>query len=181
MKLLIVSDIHGSEYYAKEIERVYKEENPKYIILLGDILYHGARNNLPKGYNPQSVIEILNRYKEKIVAVRGNCDSEVDQMVLEFDIMSNSSNILIDRHRMFITHGHLYNEDRMPNIPLGTIFLSGHTHIPRVEFKDGFYFINPGSTTLPKKNSKNSYGIYEKNNFKIKDFEGNIIKEINIL
>ncbi len=181
MKLLIASDIHGSEHYAKEIARVYEEENPRYLILLGDILYHGARNNLPKGYNPQGVIKILNNYKDRIVAVRGNCDSEVDQMVLDFDIMSTSSNILIDRNRFFITHGHIYNEDKMPNIPAGTVFISGHTHVPRAELKDGYYFINPGSTTLPKKDSANSYAIYEQNRIEIKDFDGNVIDSIDIV
>ncbi len=180
MKLLFVSDIHGSEYYAKEIERIYEEEKPNYIILLGDILYHGARNELPKGYNPKGVIEVLNRHKDKIVAVRGNCDSEVDQMVLEFDISASYTNLIADNVRMFITHGHLYNKNKMPNIPVGTVFVSGHTHVPVAEMDKGYYFINPGSTTLPKKDSKNSYAIYDRRKFTIKDFDGNIVKTLEI-
>lgn len=180
MKLLIASDIHGSEYYAKKLEQIYKEENPNYIVLLGDLLYHGARNKLPKGYNPQGVIEVLNKYKDRILSVKGNCDSEVDQMVLDFDIDSPYSNILIDRIRMFITHGHLYNKDKMPNVPIGTVIISGHTHVPIAEKYRGYFFINPGSTTLPKKDSKNSYAIYHNRTFEIRDFDGNVIKSLEI-
>lgn len=180
MKLFFISDIHGSEYYLNLAIKRYKEEGADYIIILGDILYHGARNPLPKGYNPKGVIEVLNKYSDRIIAVRGNCDSEVDEMVLDFPIMASYSNILYNNVRLFLTHGHIYNENNMINLKEGSAFIYGHTHILRAEKIDNIYFLNPGSITLPKENNPHTYGILNNRIFKIKDLDGNIIREIKM-
>lgn len=180
MKLFVISDIHGSVYYLEKAMERLEKENADMILILGDILYHGARNPLPKDYNPKEVIEILNNHKEKIIAIKGNCDSEVDEMVLEFPIMSTYSNIIYNDKRLFLTHGHIYNEENMVSLNKGDVFLYGHTHIPRAEKKDGIYYINPGSITLPKENNPHTYGVLEDDIFEIKDLEGNIIKNIKI-
>lgn len=181
MKLFFISDIHGSVYYLNQAMEQYLQEQADYIIILGDILYHGARNPLPKDYNPKEIIEILNNYSHKIIAVRGNCDSEVDQMVLDFPIMTDHSSILQDGRRLFLSHGHIYNEDNMVNLEEGSAFIYGHTHILRAEKKDNIFFINPGSISLPKENNPHSYGVLDGNTFRIKDLDGNLIKEIDLI
>lgn len=178
MKLVFISDIHGSIYYLRKAIDRFNLEKGDYLIILGDILYHGARNDLPKEYNPKEVIKELNKYKDKIIAVRGNCDSEVDEMVLEFPIMATYSNILLENKRLFLTHGHIYNEKKLIELKEKSAFIYGHTHIPRAEFKNGIYFLNPGSITLPKENNPNTYGILENNKFIIKTLEGKLFKEI---
>lgn len=178
MRLFFISDIHGSYFYAREAIERFKVEKADYIVILGDILYHGARNPLPKEYNPKEVAPLLNEYKDRIIAIRGNCDSEVDEMVIEFPIMSTYSNILCDGRRIFLTHGHVYNEGNMPKLSKGDVFAFGHIHLPVAEKKGDYYFINPGSITLPKENNPNSYGVLENDLFQIKDFGGNLIKEI---
>jgi len=180
MKLFFISDIHGSVYYLSKAMERFEKEKADHIIILGDHLYHGARNPLPKDYNPKGVIEILNNVADKIIAVRGNCDSEVDQMVLNFPIMGTYSTILYANRRLFLTHGHIYNEDNIPKLKNEDVFIYGHTHIPIAVKKDNIYIINPGSITLPKDNSPHSYAILENNIFKIKDLEGNVYKEISI-
>ena len=180
MKYFVISDIHGSEYYLKKVIKEYEKESADYLIILGDILYHGARNDLPKGHNPKGVIEILNKFSDRIIAVRGNCDSEVDQMVLNFPIMATYNNLIYGAKRMFITHGHIYNEDNLPSLSKGDIVLYGHTHILRAENKDGIYFLNPGSISLPKENNPASYGLIDGDYFYIKDLEGGLIDKIKI-
>ena len=177
MKYMIASDIHGSSYYCQKLMDAYKYEKPDRLILLGDILYHGPRNPLPRDYNPKEVAELLNKYKNKIIAVRGNCDSEVDQMLIEFPIMSDFSQIVIDNHRFFLTHGHIYNCNNLPNISKGDILCHGHTHVPLAEEYSDIVIFNPGSITFPKENYKKSYGLYDNNMLKIIDFNGDIIKE----
>jgi hypothetical protein len=178
MKLFFISDIHGSLYYFKKAMEQYREEAADYICILGDELYHGARNPLPVEYNPKETAQLLNEYADKIIAIRGNCDSEVDEMVLDFPIMATYSTVLHAGRRLFLTHGHVFNEEKLPRLTEGDVFIYGHTHIPRAEKKNGIYFINPGSITFPKENNPNSYGVLEENVFKIKDLEGKIIKEI---
>lgn len=180
MKLFIISDIHGSEYYLKEVMKRYQSEKPDYFIILGDILYHGPRNQLPKGYNPVGVIDILNEYSSKIIAVRGNCDSEVDEMVLDFPIMSTYSTLLFNNRRIFLTHGHIYNEDNKLAVSEGDVVMSGHTHILKIEEIDQVLYLNPGSISIPKENNPHTYAVLENNQFMIKDLEGNIITEVNI-
>ncbi|AVP55473.1 phosphoesterase [Clostridium tetani] len=180
MKLFFISDIHGSSYYLEKVINIYEKEKADYLVILGDELYHGARNPLPKEYNPKKVAEILNKYKNKIIAVRGNCDSEVDQMVLNYPIMSDYSIILYNNRRLFLTHGHIYNKNNLPTISNGDVFIYGHTHVPLAERINNIFIINPGSITFPKENTPHCYGILENNTFKIKTLDGEVFKEINI-
>jgi uncharacterized protein len=158
----------------------YKKENADYIVILGDELYHGARNPLPLEYSPKAVAELLNGLADKIIAIRGNCDSEVDEMVIDYPIMATYSTILYNGRRLFLTHGHVYNESKLPKLSNGDVFIYGHTHIPKAEKSGNIYVINPGSITLPKENNPNTFGVLEDNIFKIKDMEGNIFKQIEL-
>lgn len=179
MKILFISDIHGSLYYAEKGLEAFHHEKADYIALLGDALYHGPRNPLPRGYNPGEVANLLNDYADRIIAVRGNCDSEVDQMMLTFAIMADYSTILCNGRRLFLTHGHVYNEDNLPKLGKGDLLFYGHTHINKIIKKDDICIINLASITLPKENNPHSYGILADNRFTIKDVDGNILKEIN--
>ncbi|MCT4543458.1 MAG: phosphodiesterase [Vallitalea sp.] len=181
MKLMVISDIHGSYYYINKALEKFREEEADYIILLGDILYHGPRNPLPKEYNPSKVSTVLNELKEKIISVRGNCDSEVDQLVLEFPMMSDYNVLFYNNKRIFVTHGHLFNENNMPPLEDEDVLIHGHTHLPVAKKTNNKYILNPGSISLPKENNPNSYGIIEDDTFIIKDFEENIIKTINLV
>jgi len=176
MKIFVVSDIHGSIYYLEKALECFKKEEADYILILGDILYHGPRNPLPKDYNPKLVAEKLNLYKDKIIALRGNCDSEVDQMLLEFPIMSDFTNLFLGDKRIFATHGHLFTEEELP-MGKGDILISGHTHLPLAEKKDTYIF-NPGSITLPKEGNPHSYGILTSSSWEIKDLESQTFKSI---
>lgn len=180
MKLFFISDIHGSIHYLKKALENYKKEAADFIVILGDELYHGARNPLPEGYNPKEVTNLLNKYSDKIIAVRGNCDSEVDEMVLDFPIMSTYSSILYNGKRLFLTHGHIYGEDNLPKLKDGDVLIYGHTHIPVANKKDNIYIINPGSISMPKENNPNSYCVLEDDIFKIKDLDGNTFMELHI-
>ena len=158
MKYFIVSDIHGSYKYAKILIDKYNELKCDKILLLGDILYHGPRNDLPEEYNPKEVIKLLNQYQDKIIAIKGNCDAEVDEMVLSFKI-NNSYDDIINGIKTHLEHGHhldIYNGD-------AKIILYGHTHIPTLENKNNQTFINPGSISIPKANSSYSYTIWDNN------------------
>ncbi len=177
MKIMFISDIHGSYTYAKKAIDAYKKNNAEKLVILGDILYHGPRNELPEGYNCKKVIELLNQYKDNIIAVRGNCDSEVDQMVLEFMMLGDYATIDVDGHHFFLTHGHLFDQDKLPKLKAGDVFVHGHYHVPMALKKDGIYIINPSSISLPKA-GVNSFGLYENHQFIIKDFNNNIIKAI---
>lgn len=180
MKLFFMADIHGSLFYLNKALQMYEKENADYIVILGDELYHGARNPLTKDYNPKEVTALLNSLSSKIIAVRGNCDSEVDQMVLSFPITSTYSMVLYENHRLFLTHGHIYNEQNLPKLASGDVFIYGHTHVPKAEKIGGITVINPGSISLPKENFPNSYGILEGNEFFIKSLDGSVIKQISI-
>ena len=180
MKLMFISDIHGSFFYTNKAFKIFEEEKFDYLILLGDILYHGPRNPLPKEYEPKKVAEILNKFKDKIIAIRGNCDSEVDQMILDFPILSENSNILINNRRIFLNHGHSFDRENINFLNKGDIFAFGHIHLPVIEEKDGIIFFNPGSISLPKENNPNSYGIINENEIIIKTFDGEILKSRKI-
>lgn len=174
MKLMIASDIHGSAYYCEKMINAFKSENAEKLLLLGDILYHGPRNDLPKDYNPKQVIEMLNNIKNDLLCIRGNCDTEVDQMVLNFPIMAEYCILYLDNHMFFATHGHKFSEENPPLLKMGDILVNGHTHVPKHEEYKNFIYINPGSVSIPKSNSKNSYIIYENSKFLWKDLDGNI-------
>ena len=181
MKLFVASDIHGSEFYCKKMLEAFNVEKADKLILLGDVLYHGPRNDLPKDYNPKSVIEMLNNIKSKIICVRGNCDTDVDQMVLNFPILSDYSFILTGENTLFLTHGHKYSKDNLPPLNTGDVFLYGHTHVPEFKKINDIYFVNPGSVSIPKENSKNGYLIVENNSFTFKDISGYVISEHKII
>ena len=153
MKLIIASDIHGSAYWCRKLLELVEREQPEKLILLGDLLYHGPRNDLPKGYGPKQVIPMLSQYQEKIVCVRGNCEAEVDQMVLPFSCMADYALVCADGLSMYLTHGHHHNPDNLPPLAEGSVFLSGHTHVKLDEVRNGIRCINPGSVSIPKDGS----------------------------
>lgn len=165
MKLLIASDIHGSAFWCKRMIDVIGKEEPEKIVLLGDILYHGPRNDLPKGYAPKTVIEMLTELKDKIVCVRGNCEAEVDQMVLPFPCMSEYTQLFIDNRVFYCTHGHHANPDALPLLSEQDVFLYGHTHVKKDEVVNGIRCLNPGSVSIPK-DGTNSCLIYENGEFR---------------
>ena len=177
MKYLFASDLHGSAPAVQVLKDTFYKEKADFLVLCGDLLYHGPRNDLPDGYNPKEVIEILNSLSDKIIAVRGNCDTEVDQMVLNFPMLCDYSLITDNEVRMYVTHGHIYNQSNPLKLSDGDVMISGHTHILTISKNDDITFINPGSVSIPKENNPKSYMIYENRSFKIKDFEGKIIKE----
>ena len=153
MKFVIASDIHGSAYWCGRLVEVIEEVKPDRILLLGDILYHGPRNDLPKGYAPKQVIPMLDKYKDKILCVRGNCEAEVDQMVLPFPCMADCAQVYADGRALYLTHGHHHNPDNLPPLAEGSVFLSGHTHVKLDEVRQGIRCINPGSVSIPKDGS----------------------------
>ncbi len=167
MKYLVVSDIHGALSGADCIEKLEKIHETDAILLLGDVLYHGPRNDLPEDYAPKDVISIISPMKNRIIAVRGNCDAEVDQMVLGFPLNADYNELFVGKHKVFMTHGHVYSPKNMPELGKGTIFLSGHTHLPTAEEKDGIYMLNPGSISLPKGGHPHTYGVLDKKGFTI--------------
>ena len=175
MKIFVASDIHGSAYYCKKMISCIEKEKPDKIIFLGDILYHGPRNDLPYEYNPKEVIKLLNSLDYSIVSVRGNCDSEVDLMVSKFPIINELSLISLDNLDIYLTHGHIYNENNWNKE--NSILIYGHLHIPFIKEKNNSLFINPGSISLPKENNKPSYLIYDNKKFTIFDINDNIIAE----
>ena len=153
MKLVIASDIHGSAFWCKKLLEVCEREQPDHLILLGDILYHGPRNDLPREYAPKQVIPMLSQLAGKILAVRGNCEAEVDQMVLPFPCMADYALVEADGQTLYLTHGHLWNPDDLPPLGPGTVFLSGHTHVKLDEMRRGIRCLNPGSVSIPKDGS----------------------------
>jgi hypothetical protein len=172
MKILIASDIHGSAYYCEKLLQAFEREQADRLLLLGDILYHGPRNALPKDYNPMEVAKQLNAMKNKIFCVKGNCDTEVDQMVLEFPIMADYCLLNAGERLIFATHGHSYNVQSLPPIQPGDILLHGHTHVPAWErFGEGNLYLNPGSVSIPKENSANSYMLLNENKVSWKDLD----------
>ena len=180
MKLLIASDIHGSAYYCRKLLDTYEKERAQRMILLGDILYHGPRNDLPAEYAPKQVIDMLNGRKDEIYAVRGNCEAEVDQMVLEFPVMADYMVLFSGEKAIYATHGHVYHENHLPPMKPGDALLHGHTHVLRADKKDGLWILNPGSVSIPKEGNPPTYAVLEDGVFSIKDFDGNTIKEIII-
>ena len=160
MKLLIASDIHGSAYWCEKLMALAESDQPDKLVLLGDLLYHGPRNDLPRDYAPKKVIPMLSAWKEKIIAVRGNCEAEVDQMVLPFPCLADFSQLLVDGKCLYLTHGHHTSPENLPPLPEGSIFLSGHTHVKIDEVHNGIRCLNPGSVSIPKDGS-HSCLIYE--------------------
>ena len=183
MKLLIASDLHGSAYYTNKLIDAYNKESPDKLLLLGDILYHGPRNDLPLDYSPKRVIAMLNSISENIICVKGNCDCEVDEMVLNFPVLADYA-IIFDPalcgKSIFATHGHRFNASCLPKLKKGDILLHGHTHITCFEKFENVYIVNPGSVSIPKNETLNSYMILENGIFTLKDIEGNTISVFNM-
>ena len=177
MKYIIASDIHGDAVCCRALLDAAQKEGADKILLLGDILYHGPRNNLPCGYAPKQVIEMLNANSNKIICVRGNCDAEVDQMVLSFPIMSDFERVYDEESgkTLLLSHGHVYSPDKLPPHDEDCIFLSGHTHVLDVSIHDGTPCINPGSVSLPKQENPKTYAVYKGGNIQIKTLDGQVI------
>ena len=172
MKLMIASDLHGSAYYTQALLRRMEDEKPAKLVLLGDILYHGPRNALPRDYDTKACAAMLNALEKAPLCIRGNCDCDVDQMVLQFPIMAEYAALWLDERMVWATHGHVFNMDNHPPLKTGDILLHGHTHIPAAQpFGEGFYYINPGSVSIPKNGSKNSYLILQDSTFTLKSVE----------
>jgi len=172
MKLMIASDIHGSAVWCERLLEAWRHEAPGRLVLLGDLLYHGPRNDLPEGYAPKAVIPMLNEIAPHLLCVRGNCEAEVDQMVLSFPVMADYAALLVDGHAVYATHGHVYNEGNPPPLQAGDILLCGHTHIPCCRRHEGFICANPGSVALPKQNTPHSYIVMEDGLMVWKDLVG---------
>lgn len=172
MKWFIASDIHGSALYCREMLAAFDKEQADRLLLLGDLLYHGPRNDLPDEYAPKEVISLLNEREESILCVRGNCDAEVDQMVLHFPILADYAVIDLGTRLLYVTHGHVHGENNPPALKRGDILLQGHTHVPRRIEKDGVLMLNPGSVSLPKESTPHSYMILEGDTFYWKTLAG---------
>ena len=180
MKYFIVSDIHGSALYCRKTLDCFESENADRLIVLGDILYHGPRNDLPEEYAPKKVIEMLNPLKDRLLCVRGNCEAEVDQMVLDFPVLADYAILALDKNIIFITHGHKYNTANLPPLSSGDILLNGHTHIPVCEKCGDITYLNPGSAAIPKNGSHHGYMTLENGLFIWKDFDGNEIMRYEV-
>ncbi len=176
MKWMIASDLHGSAYYCRKMLEAFEREGADRLFLLGDLLYHGPRNDLPQEYAPKEVIPLLNGKKEKLLCVRGNCDAEVDQMVLEFPVLADYAVLPVGRRLIYATHGHIYHVKNLPPLAPGDVLLHGHTHVPAwTEFGQGNLYLNPGSVSIPKENSPHSYMTLEENTMQWKELESSAV------
>ena len=176
MKWMIASDLHGSAYYCRKMLEAFEREGADRLFLLGDLLYHGPRNDLPREYAPKEVIPLMNGKKEKLLCVRGNCDAEVDQMVLEFPVLADYAVLPVGRRLIYATHGHIYHVKNLPPLAPGDVLLHGHTHVPAwTEFGQGNLYLNPGSVSIPKENSPHSYMTLEENTMQWKELESSAV------
>ena len=176
MKWMIASDLHGSTYYCRKMLEAFEREGADRLFLLGDLLYHGPRNDLPREYAPKEVIPLLNGKKEKLLCVRGNCDAEVDQMVLEFPVLADYAVLPVGRRLIYATHGHIYHVKNLPPLAPGDVLLHGHTHVPAwTEFGQGNLYLNPGSVSIPKEDSPHSYMTLEGNTMQWKELESSAV------
>ena len=171
MKWMIASDIHGSAKYASMLLARFEEEQADRLLLLGDLLYHGPRNDLPPDYAPKEVAAALNRYSSRILCVRGNCEAEVDQLMFDFPVMAEYALMPYEERLIFMTHGHVFNKQNPPALKKGDMVLMGHTHVPGYEEASGLIFINPGSCSIPKDGSRHSYMMFDSGVFMWKDLE----------
>ena len=176
MHWMIASDIHGSAYWCRALLEAYEREKADRLLLLGDLLYHGPRNDLPEEYAPKRVIGMLNARSRDILCVRGNCEAEVDQMVLQFPVMADYALLWSGTRLIFATHGHLYNTDRLPPLHDGDILLHGHTHVPACEAHEGCIYCNPGSAAIPKDGTPHGYMTLEDGVFRWKTMEGEVFR-----
>ena len=176
MKWMIASDLHGSAYYCRKMLEAFEREGADRLFLLGDLLYHGPRNDLPREYAPKEVIPLLNGKKEKLLCVRGNCDAEVDQMVLEVPVLADYAVLPVGQRLIYATHGHIYHVKNLPPLAPGDVLLHGHTHVPAwTKFGQGNLYLNPGSVSIPKENSPHSYMTLEENTMQWKELESSAV------
>lgn len=179
MKYLVVSDIHGSLSGAQTVPESFAFHQADWILCLGDVLYHGPRNDLPTDYAPKKVIPIMNDLTKKIIAVRGNCDAEVDQMVLQFALTADYNVLPLGNRKLFMSHGHIYSPDHLPVLNDGDIFLSGHTHIPTAKKENGIFLLNPGSVSLPKGGHPATYAMLDEQGFTVYTLDHNSYMQID--
>ncbi len=177
MKWFIASDIHGSAYWCRKMLEAFEREKADRILLLGDVLYHGPRNDLPEEYAPKKVVEMLKDKRNIILGVRGNCEAEIDEVVLGFPLMADYTILILDDLFVFATHGHHYHKENLPPLEKGSILLHGHTHVPCYEEGD-ISIYNPGSVSIPKNGTPHGYMIYEDHIFTWKDLDGNTYHEV---
>ena len=176
MKWMIASDLHGSAYYCRKMLEAFEREGADRLFLLGDLLYHGPRNDLPRENAPKEVIPLLNGKREKLLCVRGNCDAEVDQMVLEFPVLADYAVLPVGQRLIYATHGHIYHVKNLPPLAPGDVLLHGHTHVPAwTEFGQENLYLNPGSVSIPKENSPHSYMTLEGNTMQWKELESSAV------
>ena len=176
MKLFIVSDLHGSAEYCRQMIDAFVNENADKMIILGDVLYHGPRNDLPEVYSPKAVLAMLDAVKENVICVSGNCDAEIDRMLLPFPVVSDLGVIFVDGLNIYFAHGH----KETPNLLKGDIYITGHTHVQLNAVENGYYHLNPGSVSLPKEDSKQGYIVYEDKKFTFKTLDGEAFDELEI-
>lgn len=175
-KILIASDLHGDALCTELLLSRFREEKAGLLVLLGDLLYHGPRNDLPSGYAPKKGIELLNAAAPSLLCVRGNCDTEVDQMVLRFPMLADYAVLYLRDRRVYLTHGHQWNPENPLPMQQGDLLICGHTHVPTVtKFGNEYYYLNPGSTSIPKEDSPKSYLIYENGVFFWKNLESGAV------
>lgn len=180
MKLMFASDLHGSALCTEKLLERCRAEAPERLILLGDLLYHGPRNDLPDGYDPKRVIALLNAVKDKLLCVRGNCEAEVDQMVLDFPVMADYAVLFLEGRMVFLTHGHVFNEQNLPKLGKGDVLIHGHTHVRALADRGSYFFLNPGSVSIPKGDGIRGYMVYEDGVFTQKDLDGNPLAALDI-
>lgn len=175
MKIQFISDVHGSPGALEAVLAAGQREGADQIVFLGDALYHGPRNPLPADYDPVRTAAIFNRFSHRILAVRGNCDSEVDQLMLDFPAMADYAWLMVDGRRIFLTHGHRFDPDHLPPLAPGDVFVSGHTHLPLAERRGEIFVFNPGSVGLPKEGRPPSYGMWRADRLMVKALDGTLI------
>jgi len=180
MKYIIASDIHGSAHWCRKLVENFHREEAERLILLGDILYHGPRNALPEEYDPMSVAAMLNAPELCTLGVRGNCDAEIDQMVLDFPMFCDYALLGWKKRSIVLSHGHIFSPDNLPPMRKGDVFISGHIHVPVCEEKNGVLCLNPGSVSIPKEDSTYSYLLFDEGLFQWKDMDGRVYKEYRL-
>ena len=180
MKYMIASDLHGSAYYCEQLLRAFDKEGCDRLVFLGDLLYHGPRNDLPRDYDTKAVAKMLNERKDKFLCVRGNCDCEVDQMVLNFPVLAEYAVLPVGEKLLYLTHGHVYNDKNPLPMAEGDILMNGHFHVPCCRQEEGFVYMNPGSVSIPKENSWHGYILLEEGHFLWKDLEGEVHLEYQV-
>lgn len=180
MKIMIASDIHGSAYYCEKLTDAFKAEGADRLLLLGDILYHGPRNDLPRDYAPKKVADLLNAHKDRIICVRGNCEAEVDSLMLEFSVTAEYCIIYAGERLIYATHGHHFGEKTPPQHANGDILLTGHTHIPACTEYETYLYVNPGSVSIPKEGSEHGYMLLDDGKFVWKTLDGETYRECKL-